>query len=128
MLTDRIALAAARSSVVETRLPAVAAEPERGQVQVLVFGGIISPVFAGGVELSARACGPSTTSPCRLSAAPQPSNAEIPAAACLSLLASGCRCPQGPAPWRRGRLGHRRWGGDDVPGADAGDRPHPDAV
>ena len=48
MLTDRIALAAARSSVVETRLPAVAAEPERGQVQVLVFGGIISPVFAGG--------------------------------------------------------------------------------
>ena len=35
----------------------MAVEPERGQVQVLVFGGIISPVF-GGVELSARACGP----------------------------------------------------------------------
>ena len=53
----RIASAAARSPVIETRTPAVAAEPERGQVQVLVFGGIISPVF-GGVELSARACGP----------------------------------------------------------------------
>ena len=48
MLTAWIALAAARSSVVETRLPAVAAEPERGQVQVLVFGGIISLVFGGG--------------------------------------------------------------------------------
>ncbi len=53
----RIALAAARSSIIETRTPAAAVEPERGQVQVLVFGGIISPVF-GGVELSARACGP----------------------------------------------------------------------
>ena len=57
VLAARIALAAARSSIIETRTPAVAAEPERGQVQVLVFGGIISPVF-GGVELSARACGP----------------------------------------------------------------------
>ena len=57
VLAARIALAAARSSIIETRTPAVAVEPERGQVQVLVFGGIISPVF-GGVELSARACGP----------------------------------------------------------------------
>ena len=58
VLAARIALAAARSSIIETRTPAVAVEPERGQVQVLVFGGIISPVFGGGVELSARACGP----------------------------------------------------------------------
>ena len=34
----------------------------RGRVQVLVFGDTISPIF-GGVEISARACGPSTTSP-----------------------------------------------------------------
>lgn len=53
----RIALAAARSPVVETRLPAVAAEPERGRVRVLVFGGVISPVL-GGAGISARACGP----------------------------------------------------------------------
>ena len=58
VLAARIALAAARSPVVETRLPAMAAEPERGRVRVLVFGGIISPVL-GGAELSARAvpCG-----------------------------------------------------------------------
>jgi len=37
-------------------------------VQVLVFGGTISPIF-GGVEISARACGPSTTSPLRLDVA-----------------------------------------------------------
>lgn len=57
VLAARVALAAARSYIVETRRPAVAVEPERGQVQVLVFGGTISPVF-GGVELSAQACGP----------------------------------------------------------------------
>ena len=48
VLAARIALAAARSPIIETRTPAVAAEPEQGQVQVLVFGGIISPVFEGG--------------------------------------------------------------------------------
>ena len=53
----RLALIAARSSVIETRPPAMATEPERGQVKVLVPGGIISPVF-GGAKLSARACGP----------------------------------------------------------------------
>ena len=52
----RIASAAARSPIIETRPPA-AAEPERGQAQVLAFGGIISPAF-GGAELSARARGP----------------------------------------------------------------------
>ena len=57
VLAARLALIAARSSAVETRPPAVAVEPERGQVQVLVFGGAISPIF-GGVEFSALACGP----------------------------------------------------------------------
>ena len=53
----RLALIAARSSAIETRPPAMATEPERGQVKVLVLDGIISPVF-GGAEPSARACGP----------------------------------------------------------------------
>ena len=53
----RLALIAARSSAIETRPPAMATEPERGQVKALVPGGIISPVF-GRAELSARACGP----------------------------------------------------------------------
>ena len=53
----RIASAAARSPIIKTRPPA-AAEPERGQVQVLAFGGIISPAFGRGVEFSARARGP----------------------------------------------------------------------
>ena len=43
----RLALTAARSSAIETRPPAMATEPERGQVKVLVLGGIISPVFRG---------------------------------------------------------------------------------
>ena len=53
----RLALLAARGSVVETRLPAVVPEPERGSVTVLVFGGVNSPLL-GGIELTARACGP----------------------------------------------------------------------
>ena len=81
------------------------------------------------MELSARAaCGPSTASPLRLSAAPQPGDAEAPAAAGLSPLAWGCRGPQELALPRRGRLGHRGRGGDDVLGADAGDRSHSDAL
>lgn len=57
VLAAQVALAAARSSIVETRPPAVVVEPERGQVQVLVFAGTISPVF-GGVEFIVQACGP----------------------------------------------------------------------
>lgn len=57
VLAARIALAAASSSAVETRPPAVVVENEQGQVQALVFAGTISPIF-GGVELSALACGP----------------------------------------------------------------------
>ena len=52
-----LAMAASRSSVIETRPPIVAVDAERGIVRVLVFGGAISPVF-GGLELTAQACGP----------------------------------------------------------------------
>lgn len=38
ILRARVAMAASDSSVVETRLPAVVVEPERGVVTVLVFG------------------------------------------------------------------------------------------
>ena len=57
MLGARIAMAAAKSSIVETRPPAVVVEPERGVVTVLVFGGTLTPLL-GGVELTAQACGP----------------------------------------------------------------------
>ncbi|MCY4421447.1 MAG: hypothetical protein OXC06_00100 [Acidimicrobiaceae bacterium] len=57
ILEARLAMIAARGSVIETRLPAVAVEEDRGTVTVLVFGGIISPVL-GGVELTGQACGP----------------------------------------------------------------------
>lgn len=56
-LAARVALAAAASTAVETRPPEVLVENDRGQVQVLVFIGTISPIF-GGVELTALACGP----------------------------------------------------------------------
>lgn len=56
-LGARLAMAASRSSVVETRPPAVAVETERGIVTVLVFGATISPVF-GDLEVFAEACGP----------------------------------------------------------------------
>ncbi len=57
MLGARLAMAAAKSSIVETRPPAVVVESERGTVTVLVFGGTITPLL-GGVELTAQACGP----------------------------------------------------------------------
>ena len=57
ILGARIAMVASGSSIVETRPPVVAAETERGTVTALVFGGTISPVL-GGLELTARACGP----------------------------------------------------------------------
>ena len=57
ILAARIAIAGAKSSIIETRPPAVAVESERGSVTVLVFGGTISPVL-GGLELTGQACGP----------------------------------------------------------------------
>ena len=57
ILGARIAMAGSRSSIIETRPPAVIVEEERGSVTVLVFGGTISPLL-GGMELEAQACGP----------------------------------------------------------------------
>ena len=57
VLAARIAMAGAKSSIIETRPPAVIVEEERGSVTVLVFGGTISPIL-GGMELEAQACGP----------------------------------------------------------------------
>ena len=51
------ALAGARASVRETRPPEVTVEPERGSVEVLVFGGVNTPVL-GTLNLTARACAP----------------------------------------------------------------------
>lgn len=56
-LGARIAMAGSKSSIVETRPPAVIVEEKRGSVTVLVFGGTISPIL-GGMELEAQACGP----------------------------------------------------------------------
>ena len=56
-LAARLAMAAAATSIIETRPPAVAVESERGSVTVVVFGGTISPLL-GGLELTAQACGP----------------------------------------------------------------------
>ena len=53
----RVAMAASRSSIVETRPPAVDVQADRGVVRVIVFGGTISPLF-GGIEVTAEACGP----------------------------------------------------------------------
>lgn len=57
VLAARRALAGARASVRETRPPVVTVEPERGSVEVLVFGGVRTPVL-GAVLLTARACAP----------------------------------------------------------------------
>jgi len=57
VLRARLALAASGGSVAETRPPVVGVEPGRGVVSVAVFGGTLSPVL-GGLELTARACGP----------------------------------------------------------------------
>lgn len=57
VLAAQIAMAAAQTSIIETRPPEVIVEPERSLVTVLVFGGTITPVL-GGVELTAQACGP----------------------------------------------------------------------
>ena len=57
ILAARIAMAGARSSILETRPPAIVVEPGRGLVTAVVFGGTISPVF-GTLELTGQACGP----------------------------------------------------------------------
>ena len=57
ILAARLAIAAASSSVAETRIPVVIVESERSSVTAIVFGGVISPVL-GGMELTAQACGP----------------------------------------------------------------------
>ena len=57
VLAAQVAMAAAQSSIRETRTPQVIVEPERGSVTALVFGGTITPVL-GGIELMGQACGP----------------------------------------------------------------------
>ena len=57
ILAARIAIAGARSSIIETRAPAIAVESDRGSVTAVVFGGTITPLF-GGLELTGQACGP----------------------------------------------------------------------
>lgn len=56
-LAARVSMAASKSSIVETRPPAVVVDDERGTVTVLVFGGTLTPLL-GGVEVTAQACGP----------------------------------------------------------------------
>lgn len=57
ILAARLAMAGAQASIIETDLPAVIVEPERGSVTVVAYGGIISPLL-GGMEFTAQACGP----------------------------------------------------------------------
>ena len=57
LLAARIAMAGARSSIRETRPPAIVVESDRGMVTAVVFGGTISPVL-GTLELTGQACGP----------------------------------------------------------------------
>lgn len=71
ILGARLAMAASDSSIVETRLPAVVVEADRGIVTVLVFGGTITPVL-GGLEVTAQACGPLDDVPASQLAGPNP--------------------------------------------------------
>ena len=57
ILAARLAIAGAQASIIETDLPAVIVEPERGSVTVVAYGGIISPLL-GGMEFTAQSCGP----------------------------------------------------------------------
>ena len=57
ILAARLAIAGAQASIIETDLPTVIVEPERGSVTVVAYGGIISPLL-GGMEFTAQACGP----------------------------------------------------------------------
>ena len=56
-LAAQLAMGAVGHTVHETRRPIVTVEPERGSVDVSVFGGVLTPVL-GTVYLVARACGP----------------------------------------------------------------------
>lgn len=57
ILAARIAIAGAQASIIETDLPSVIVEPERGLVIVVAHGGIISPLL-GGMLFTAQSCGP----------------------------------------------------------------------
>ena len=57
ILAARLAIAGAQASIIETDLPSVIVEPERGSVTVVAHGGIISPLL-GGIEFTAQSCGP----------------------------------------------------------------------
>ena len=57
ILAARLAIAGAQASIIETELPSVIVEPERGSVTVVAYGGIISPLL-GGMLLTAQSCGP----------------------------------------------------------------------
>ncbi|MXZ53464.1 MAG: hypothetical protein F4Z34_09805 [Acidimicrobiaceae bacterium] len=57
ILAARIAIAGAKSSVIETKTPVVAVESERGSVTAVVFGGTITPLL-GGLVVTGQACGP----------------------------------------------------------------------
>lgn len=57
IIATRLAMAGAQASIIETDLPSVIVEPERGSVTVVAHGGIISPLV-GGMEFTAQACGP----------------------------------------------------------------------
>ena len=57
IMAARIAIAGAKSSVIETKAPVIAVEAERGSVTAVVFGGTITPLL-GGLEITGQACGP----------------------------------------------------------------------
>lgn len=57
VLAARLSMAAASTSVTETRRASVTIEGDRGLVSVLVFGSTRSPIF-GQINLAAEACGP----------------------------------------------------------------------
>lgn len=57
ILAARLAIAGAQASIIETVLPSVIVEPDRGSVTVVAHGAIISPVL-GGMHFKAEACGP----------------------------------------------------------------------
>ena len=57
VMAAQLSMAAASTSVTETRRAWVTVEDDRGLVRVLVFGSTRSPIF-GQINLAAEACGP----------------------------------------------------------------------
>ena len=57
IVAAQLSMAAASTSVTETRRAWVTIEDDRGLVTVLVFGSTRSPIF-GQINLAAEACGP----------------------------------------------------------------------